>query len=259
MTIQRPLHSNALFRSKWLHWPAAMLCALPLLSGCESLHLPLMPSKPVDWQMQVIPADRPGQYQLSGQANLPDRTPLTVIALRYLHPSRSANAATQNLRAAPTYSILDYSPIQIVNGQWQTQLNLWQVETDGRYQEAWQLEQRRLNLTFQPDSEVIFLATVAPSNTLPKLEQLLRKKQLQFPAQSLRITPEGERFAQLFRTIEVDLPTGKTTPATPPLDDQNDGWGERYIIPKEPQNPTQLIRPDHRQTNAPPRTAEFLR
>ncbi|MCU0524301.1 MAG: hypothetical protein MUF72_05700 [Elainella sp. Prado103] len=241
--------------------------------------------KNIRWDMQVIPTNKPGQYEIEGQANLPDRTTLTVIAVRYLQsdrstqsnpkpsnatPNRSSDQLTSSnqtpsirtnstLPDDPTYSILDYSPVQVIDGEWRTRLNLWQVETDGRYQEPWQLEQPRLNLSWQPDAEVIFLTTVTPSGTLPNLEQLLSQQGLQFPAQTLRVTSDGERFAQISQSIEIQLPTGKTNPGAPSLDDQNDGWGERYIIPKEPQNPTRLTFPENRQTNAPPRTAEFLR
>lgn len=203
--------------------------------------------------MQVVRSNTPGQYTIAGQAELPDRTPLTIIAVRYLHLDQQPEKNTN-----PTYSILAYQTTLVMNGQWQTNLNLWQVASNGQYQESWQREQQHLNLNLKPDEAVAFLATLAPVDSLPKIEQMLANQGLQLPKQQLRTTLEGDRFAQLNQTLEVALPVGETTPAIPALDDRNDGWGERYLIPKEPQNPTRLTRPENRQTNAPPRTVEFL-
>ncbi len=246
--------SNIIFQRKTLNRVAALVIGmLPMLSSCETIHFSRQ-NTDIDWNMRVTLSDRPGQYAIVGRADLPDRTPLTVIALRYLHPGQ----ANQEVNPHPTYSILAYNPTEVMKGQWQTNLNLWQVGPDGRYQEAWQLEQRHLDLALNPDAEVIFLTTLAPVSALPKVEQTLGNQGRQLPQRSLYTTGEGERFAQVNQSIEVALPTGSTTPAIPSLDDRNDGWGERYLIPKEPQNPTRLTRPDNRQTNAPPRTVEFL-
>jgi hypothetical protein len=231
-----------------------ILCS-SLLSGCE----PFRWSKQrvnVAWDIRVTSSDRPGQYAIAGRADLPNRTPLTIIAVRYLHANDANSVA---LNADPTYSILAYSPAEVVDGQWQTRLNLWQVAPDGRYQEAWQLEQRRLNLTLKPDADVVFLALLSPIYALPKLERSLEKEGLRLPEQTLRTTLDGERFAQVNQSLEIALPVGKTAPTIPALDDRNDGWGSRYLIPKEPQNPIELSLPETRQTDAPPRTAEFLR
>lgn len=232
-----------------------LLLAAPLLSGCETFRWSKQYVN-VGWNIRVTAADAPGQYAIAGQADLPDRTSLTIVAVRYLHASDANSIA---LNADPTYSILAYSPAEVKDGQWQTRLNLWQVAPDGQYQEAWQMEQRRLNLRLKPDADVVFLALLSPIYALPKLERALEKEGLRLPEQTLRTTLEGERFAQVNQSLEVALPTGATDPTIPALDDRNDGWGERYLIPKEPQNPIQLTLPETRQTDAPPRTAEFLR
>lgn len=232
----------------------AVLALLPVLTGCGQFRWSNQ-GLDIAWEMRVTPGEKPGEYAIAGQAELPDRTALTVVALRYLHGDNTSAALNPN----PTYSILAYSPTRVVDGQWQTRLNLWQVAPDGRYQEAWQLEQQRLNLALTPDEDVIFLATLAPIEALPKLELALSKEGLRLPQRSLRSTPDGERFAQVNQTLEVSLPVGETAPSIPALDDRNDGWGERYLIPKEPPNPIRLEMPETRQTDAPPRAAEFLR
>ncbi|MEB3294764.1 MAG: hypothetical protein VKJ24_16535 [Synechococcales bacterium] len=213
-------------------------------------------AKPVYLTLQVTPGQQPGVFNLTGKTDLPDRTELTVIAVRYLLPQEPGS---RQLNAAPTYAILAYQSVAIAQGQWQTQLNLWQVAPDHRFQESWQLAEARLIPQLKPDPTVQFIVTVAPIDQLESLESLLRERGQKFAQGVLRGTSDGERYAQTHQALTLPLPTGQSAIAPSPRPEaDNDGWGKRYIIPKEPPNPTQLEAPQERRTNAPARVEEFL-
>lgn len=232
-----------------------LIALLSFLPACAKLPL-LSRWSEVNLGMQVTSTARPGVYTVAGKADLPEGTPLTVLAVRYLNP---ADPASVRLDPEPTYSILAYQSAAVKQGQWQTQLNLWQVADDGRFQETWQLEQARLNMSLKPEADVIFLTTLTPIEELAHLEQELAKRGIRLPSDSILSTTEGFRYAQVEQVMAVALPTGRTTPPAPRPEDDNDGWGDRYIIPQEPPNPTNLEFPNTRTTNAPPAPQEFLR
>ncbi|NJL21297.1 MAG: hypothetical protein HC895_11500 [Leptolyngbyaceae cyanobacterium SM1_3_5] len=104
----------------------------------------------------------------------------------------------------------------------------------------------------------MFLATLDPIENLSQLEQDLDAQNLQLAKGIIRTGRDGLRFAQIDYLMAIAPPTGKTAP--PPLnpDAENGGWGRRYLVPQEPQNPTPIDRPTERQTNAPSRPEEFL-
>jgi hypothetical protein len=230
---------------------------LPLLFmslSCAQLRLPGQFSD-VTLNLNVTAADIPGVYRIAGETNLPDKTQLTIAAVRQLSLKNSAAA---NFKLNPTYSILAYQPVTVTGGKWSTQLNLWQVAPNGKYQETWQLEQTRLGLSLQPAEEVIFLATLTPPDKLSRLEQQLADRGMRLAGGTVLSTPDGQRYAQVNQVIAVALPTGETSPPIPQADEVNYGWGYRYLIPQEPQNPYTLEFPKERQTNAPPQREEFL-
>jgi hypothetical protein len=232
-----------------------------LMAGCAEVQLPttLIPARQLkeialDWR--VDQTSQPGAYEVSGKTNLPDRTQLTVAALRYLYPV-AATARRFNIR--PTYTILDYQSVTVERGTWQTQLDLWQVAPDRTLKENWQLDQQGLALRFNPGEEVVFLVTLAPIEKLPLLQQQLAKKGQKLADGTVHSSAEGERYAQFQQTLPVPLPTGSALSTAAQVAVENFGWGRRYLIPQEPQNPTRLERPSTRQTNAPARSEEFLR
>lgn len=233
----------------------AVGAVLVFLSGCSQL-TSLYRWSEIDLNVDVATTDKPGVYSLSGQANLPDNTPITVAAVRYL---RSSDPASAQLDAEPTYSILAYQSTKVQRGEWNTDLNLWQVASNGRFQEAWQLEQSKLGLSFQPDSQVIFLATLTPADDLSALEQELARRGIRFSGGTIVSTSEGFRYAQAQEIMAVALPNGATAPPAEKPEDRNGGWGDRYIIPQEPPNRVELEFPESRTTNAPPTKDEFLR
>lgn len=213
----------------------------------------------IGFDVRITPTQKPGVYNVTGGTPLPDKTPLRIVALRYLHPSTPANQA---LNPRPTYSILDYQPTQVHQGRWQATLHLWRVAPSGKYQEAWQLEQQKSHLPLKPDDKVLFLATVTSgpqSDVITTLQQELARQNKVLNSQQLRVTTDGQRYLQVSHDQAIALPTGGTTP--PPLkpEDLNGGWGRRYLIPPEPKNPTRVELPNHRRTNAAPAEEEFLR
>ncbi len=232
-----------------------------LLAGCASTQLPftlpLMTNsqpKAVNLDWQTLPLAQPGAYRLSGKTDLPDQTELTILAMRYLYP---AAAAAQALNPRPTYSILDYQSAVVEQGSWQTQLNLWQVGADGSFQESWQIDPRQFTVRFAPTEQVIFLVTLAPIDQIVSLQQQLLAKGQMLSNRSIR-SANGESYVQFHQSQALPLPSGGTE-RPPQLEAENFGWGRRYLMPQEPQNPTQLERPTQPQTNAPTRPEEFLR
>ena len=239
----------------------AFLCLmLPLLlciTGCKGLWSPSQLSD-VPLNIRVAPLGL-GLYGISGETSLPQGTQLTVVAVRYLTIDASVDADAAQFNPTPTYSILAYQPVKVAKGKWQTQLNLWQVAADGRYQESWQLEQARLGLALKPSENIVFLATLTPVDNLSALERQLAGLGQRLASGAVRSTPEGQRYAQVNQSLALALPTGSTTPPGPQANEVNYGWGDRYLIPQEPQNPYDLEFPRERQTNAPPLPGEFLR
>jgi hypothetical protein len=89
------------------------------------------------------------------------------------------------------------------------------------------------------------------------LQQQLSTQGRMLASQAIRRT-DGELYIQFHQTQALPLPSGGTKPL-PLLEAENFGWGRRYLIPQEPQNPTQLERPTQPKTDAPTRPEEFLR
>ncbi len=213
-------------------------------------------SKEATFQVQVKPLSKKGSYSVTGTTNLPDDTPIAVLALRHLHPN---DRLPPGVGSNPTYSILTYQDVKVKKGKWQIDLNLWKVAKDGRFQEAWQIEQPKLGLKLEPDSEVTFLATLAPTEGLWEVEERLEKQGIKIANNIIRNTVEGDRYVQASQGLSVALPTGSTAPPPERPEDLNGGWGPRYILLDEPPNKRKLEQPDKRRTDAPMDPAEFMR
>jgi hypothetical protein len=238
------------------------------LSGCarvpalDSQMRSLMGSRSpssTNLQFQIAPGSTPGTYEVSGRTDFPDQSEIRVAAIRYLKPTQSTPL---DFKSKPTYSVLAYQPTKIINGKWQTTLNLWQVAKDGRFQEAWQINQSKLKLPVKPIPEVVFFATLAPGENvdqLQPLEQELQKLGKQLDSSNIGNTADGQRFLRVSSQLKVALPTGSTTPPKMTAADINGGWGNRFLIPPEPPIPYKLEFPKERRTNAPAASSEFLR
>lgn len=232
---------------------------LLLASGCSRLvQSPKNNLSTTDLDIRVTASTTPGSYSIAGNTDLPDQSQIRVAAIRYLHP---ATQASRDLNPKPTYSILAYQTARVSQGQWQTTMNLWQVAPDGQFQEAWQLDQPKLNLALKPDTDVIFLAVngveIRP-DVVQKLDQQLRKQGKTLENGVILNALDNQRYLQAGQALEVDLPTGKTEPPPVKPEEINGGWGNRFLMPEESQNPNKLEFPEKRRTDAPPSPQEFL-
>jgi hypothetical protein len=218
--------------------------------------------------------DSQGNYKVTGSTNLPDSSRIAIAAVRYLSPTQTqpANSPNSETETDPNRSILVRQFAQVKGGQWEADLNIWQVLPDGRYREAWQINQSQ-NQSI-PDAEVSFIATFDPQGQLPTSEtseitenQSIEQKSQQQPlvkdleGKSLRFTNEGEKYIQATQLISVGIPTGKTTAPGFKPEDANGGWGNRFQI--QPQSTSAGVAPlplsKSRQTDAPLTASEFLR
>lgn len=256
--VAQSFHSLTKRLLQWLRLNArpqgwlTLVLVLILSTGCTQIRLPVQRGD-VSLDIRTVTAQPDGVYAIAGNTDLPKGTEITVAAVRLLTPN-GAIAADPD----PVYSLLAYESVETGDNAWQAELNLWEVAPDGRYQETWQLEQSRLGMTFEPDGKVIFLATLAPLETLTQLEQRLAQRGLEFASNIVRTTAEGEQYIQAVRVEAIALPTGATTPPPTRPEDLNGGWGNRYVLVPEPPTEVEYEFPEERKTDAPPRVGEFL-
>ncbi|OUL22012.1 hypothetical protein [Nostoc sp. 106C] len=203
-------------------------------------------------------------YRVNGSTNLPESSRVTVTAVRYLRPTAEQPGALLNSDANTKRSILARQIVQVKQGKWQADLNLWQVAPNGSFEEEWQANQIQMKLT--PESDVTFIATFDPvgqweKSDNHKSQEKLKLENYRLEGKLVRFTNEGEKYAQVSQTLSIPLPTGKTTPSLPQPEDLNGGWGNRYQILPEPKvTRSTLIAPaKSRQTNASLLSSEFLR
>ncbi|WP_017652489.1 hypothetical protein [Fortiea contorta] len=202
-------------------------------------------------------------YSVVGTTNLPESSRITIEAIRYLRPTTGQEGVLLNSSAETRRSILARQIVQVKQGKWQTDLSLWQVAPNGRFQEVWQANKAQVGLT--PESGVTFIAIFDPASQWEELDQQkpekLQSVNQQFEGKLVRFTNEGEKYIQASQTLLIPLPEGKTIPPRPQSDDINGGWGNRYQIPPRPIVSKTALIPSNtsRQTNASLTSAEFLR
>ncbi|HEY9908112.1 MAG TPA: hypothetical protein V6D18_10990 [Thermosynechococcaceae cyanobacterium] len=220
---------------------------LLLITACTSARPPQ-----VELSFKVDPSGRPGVYLATGTTNLPDKSRITIAGIRYL-TDKNLNRSTP-----ANYSILARQTSEVAQGKWEATLNLWQVASDGRYQEAWQLNQPQLRFSTQPTEQVTFLATFEPDNQPAAVNQQLAKDGQEFNTALIRFTETGQRYLQISQTLAVGLPSGSTTP--PVATDANGGWGDRSAPIQETAAPGRPNPPlQGSQSNAPLSPSEYAR
>jgi len=186
--------------------------------GCSSPKS--APESPLS--LQVNPANEPGEYTITGSANLPENTQITVMAIR------SLEVDDPQFSQAYTYtSILDRRFAEVRDGQWQTQLQLWQVAPDGSFQETWQLDRSRWTFDPIPETEVAFVALIEPDNQIPPLRQEFQAQGPPSAENVVWLPTEKTWYVQATQRLPVTLPTGKTKPPSFKAEDFNWGWGDR--------------------------------
>lgn len=241
----------------WCRRLFSFTLVLSLSTGCSRL-LQSQPLQDIKLNF-TVENQLPGVYAIAGNTNLPERSQVTVAAIRYLYP---AQQASKNFNPHPTYAVLAYQPTEVKDGKWQTHLNLWETASDGRFQETWQLDQAQLGLALKPADTVVFLAMLAPINGSDQLQQLenqLAKRRIQLSRRLIHGTADGQQYVQVSQALSIALPTASTAPLSIRPEAMNGGWGNRFLIPSERQNPIQLELPKERRTNAPATSEEFLR
>jgi hypothetical protein len=202
-------------------------------------------------------------YNVAGSTNLPESSQITVEAVRYLRPTEGQEGVLLNSNADARRSILARQIVQVKQGKWQTDLNLWQAAPDGSFQEVWQANKAQIGLT--PESGVTFIAIFDPASQWEKSDQQkpekLKLENQQLEGKLVRFTNEGEKYVQASQTLLIPLPEGKTTSPRPQPADINGGWGNRYQIPPTPvaSKATFIPSATSRQTNATLAPSEFLR
>jgi len=180
--------------------------------------------------------------------------------------NKEQQAAARSLRKRrlalkPSYAILDYQPVTVRDGQWQTQLNLWQVAKDGRYQESWQLHETELNIEWDAEPEVIFLSTLlidGAADRLQALQNQLAERQLTLNRSLIQTSIWGEQYFQSTQLLEIALPQARTTPPPLQVQDINGGWGRRYLLVEQDPLPGTLAFPEQRNSNGPGSPKEFI-
>lgn len=196
----------------------------------------------------VQPIGSNGVYQIAGSANLPESSQIVVAAVRYLVPTQGQQKGFLKDQANINRSILARQIVEVKEGKWQAELNLWKVAPDGKYHEVWQANQAQTKL--RPDSSVTFVVTFEPAAQLEKSNLRLDGKQLRF-------TNESEAYLQASETFTVSLPVGKTAPPLQTDDElaMVNPTQASVLTSSAPFLPTAKLR----QTNAPLKPSEFLR
>ncbi|MEM6752863.1 MAG: hypothetical protein AAF630_07835 [Cyanobacteria bacterium P01_C01_bin.38] len=203
-----------------------------------------------------------GLYKVAGTTNLPESSRIAITAVRYLRTVKDGEQIVGDNNQNINRSILARQIVEVKQGKWEADLNLWQVAPNGNFEEAWQLNQDYKNLT--PQREVSFIATFNPVGQLPVSDKDNPQKSIpqyqKLEGKSLRFTNEGEKYVQASKYRAISLPVGKTTPPRQ-AENFNGGWGNRYQLKAKSASATANLPAlaKSEQTNSPVLTSEFLR
>lgn len=183
--------------------------SLSCSSAATNLRSLTQSNAPLNLSIRQVQGEGGGTYTVAGTTSLPNKTKITVSAVRYL--IEGVNPETGSETDIP-YAILDRQVVEVEQGNWQADLNLWQIAPDGRFQEAWQLSQQDAEVIFNPDVNVTFLATFDPVNQPENFKEEVERQDTSLQAALARFTPDGELYLQSGKTMAIALPTGQTTP-----------------------------------------------
>lgn len=200
-----PQQSQTYLKShRWLNLVFGLLF-LTVCTGCTSSGWNGWASSPaLEFRIsQVEAANRLGVYTVAGQTTLPNKTQITVSAVRYpqnFPASKSADAQPLG------YTILDRQFAQVNQGTWKTSLNLRQ-SAENQVQAGQPQKGLESQTQAMPNSNVIFLATLDPTQQPSRLQDQLDRLD---PTQQLalsRFTPDGELYLQASQALTVPLPS----------------------------------------------------
>ncbi|MEO0758901.1 MAG: hypothetical protein AAFY78_18750 [Cyanobacteria bacterium J06648_16] len=191
-------------------WGLAMAGAL-LLTSCQAVSngLPLgLPGQSASVGQTITiesvqPASQLGTYMVSGQANFPKGTDISVSALRRVRPETAAD--TEGFEA-----LLDRQMVKVDERRWSVQLQLLQTEPGGG--ERWQAEAAYSPQPWVADPDVVFMATLDPSRQTPALRKQLDKNESGFESGQVRISEDGELYAIATTTATIPPPEWEAVP-----------------------------------------------
>lgn len=182
--------------------PRSLRFLVPLMLVAVCTGCPQAQSSKTELTMQVEPAGQPGTYSITGSTNLPDRTQITIQAVRDLRVGNSSSLTNQE----PIYSILAREQVEVANGKWQTTLNLLQPTPGGQPLEAWQVNNPQAGLNLEPDTRVAFLAVTNPVNRSLDIEQQSGNSGRGAEDVIVRFTADGKSYLQSKQILSIDPP-----------------------------------------------------
>lgn len=173
---------------------SGLIALLVFCTGCTAIpFLGTGQTTKTELSIQVEPTRDSGIYQVTGRTNLPDQTRLTVQAIRNLQSDSQAESGQ-------SYSILARTEVKVEQGKWQTSLNLLQQDKS----EAWQKTSKSLNIKFQPERQVRFLAVTEPTENSIGVEANTTGNQ----GTSVQFTADGRSYLQAEQILSIEPPTG---------------------------------------------------
>lgn len=180
-------------------WTIALGFMLLLgIGGCESPPdwIGSREAKPIELSILQVNPGTSGSYTVSGSTTLPDRTQITVYAVRYFKEAGDAeNSALNPIRQ--NFAILDRQLANVNQGTWQSRLSV-QTLVNGQLGESWQNSAAPSRLT--PEPRVTFLATLEPVHQPANLQ-----RQIENQAALTRFTTDGERYLQTEKALELPV------------------------------------------------------
>ncbi|HEY9762441.1 MAG TPA: hypothetical protein V6D07_07945 [Trichocoleus sp.] len=212
------------FLTTWLPLVLTVLISYGCSSPQNLVNISANPS-PIQLTIEKIESSgQPGTYTLRGKAALPDKTRLSVSAIRDFALSSVAQETDAD---APQYAILDRKFTVVDQGVWQSELTLWKIATDGRYQESWQMEMPVPPEGSSPDPRVSFLVTLEPSTFAKVVDRKLEASLNKTQSPLLSFTNSGEPYLRVTQAMAVALPTGRTQTARSSEELADDPWKGR--------------------------------
>lgn len=230
---------SSLYKLRQSFWAVVFALLLLTNSGCSS-PTPFnstLSSPSIELTILQVKPEISGSYTVSGNTTLPDKTQITVSAVRYFKEGQTAETA-------PNYAILDRQVAEVNQGTWQTRLNIWQASANGQFQEAWQANLSSSKRT-EPEATVTFLAVLEPANQSTTVQKQTEALDPSLQAAITRFTTDGELYLQASKSMAILPPSGKTsTVATEPAQTK-----PQIVKPSSDTPDAQFVQ--QRQTDAP--------
>jgi hypothetical protein len=178
----------------------SLALALVMLTGCVQTKT----LKP-ELTLEVQPTGKSGVYAVSGQTTLPNRSRITIQAMRQLEPGKGSRLTNQK----PVYSILDRQQVEVTDGKWQANLTLLR-NMAGAEREPWQISSSQIGLALQPKTDVTFWAV---SDKLDAPLDIRTTKDSNQPLENavLQFSRDGSAYLQAKQTLAISAPLVKAT------------------------------------------------